>query len=490
MARDDDLAVPPGEGPTVSTEEAEAIASRDSSTSDAATIAFRDAESVARSAAGTTIAAQEAVAAAGVVALSAKHATAMTVAEAAGATAELAAQAATDMHAESVTRALEVAASAVAALETIAAELPPDMDPDEARRAAAAVAATVAAEVIAQAKATAEAADRVANAVAMAADAAALAAATAAAIVEIAASTAEAAAHDVAGSSAATEAASDVAVSSSTRVADLAMRRLSILRRAPLVAELRGALEREELRLHYQPMYSMGSGAIIAVEALLRWQHPTRGLLPPAEFLDIAEGPTLVTPIGDWVVATAVAQASLWEQALGDRAPVTWVNISCNQLGDQHLPEVVERALSTAGLAPGALGLEVTERQIVGRADDVAADVQNLRSLGVAMAVDDFGTGFASLDYLRRFTFDEIKIDKSFISGLGLDRTDTAVTSSIIALGRSLDLTVVAEGVETHAQYERLQELGCDVSQGYLHHRPAPDLVISELLEQAAVVKQ
>jgi EAL domain-containing protein (putative c-di-GMP-specific phosphodiesterase class I) len=233
----------------------------------------------------------------------------------------------------------------------------------------------------------------------------------------------------------------------------------------------------------------MSSGAIVAVEALLRWQHPTRGLLAPAEFLDIAEGPTLVTPIGDWVVGTAVSQASAWQRILGDHTPVMWVNISCDQLGNQHLPGVIDQALSGAGLAPGSLGLEVTERQIVGRADDVAADLLSLRGLGVAMAVDDFGTGFASLDYLRRFTFDEIKIDRSFISGLGLDRTDTAVTSSIIALGRSLDLTVVAEGVETHAQFERLQELGCEVSQGYLHHRPATDEVISALLEQAVLVR-
>jgi EAL domain-containing protein (putative c-di-GMP-specific phosphodiesterase class I) len=489
VTRDDGPGDAKGDGPTLSIEEAKALASRDASTSDAATIATRDAETVARSAAGTTMAAQEAVAAAGLVATSAKHATATTVAAAAGAAAELAARAATDVHAEAVTRALEVAASAVAALETIAAELPLDMDPDEARRAAAAVAATVAAEVIAQAKATADAADRVANAVSMAAEAAALAAATAAAIVELAANTAEAAAHGVAGSSAATEAASDVAVSSSTRVADLAQRRLSILRRAPLVAELRGALERDELRLHYQPMYSMSSGAIVAVEALLRWQHPTRGLLAPAEFLDIAEGPTLVTPIGDWVVETAVSQASAWQRTMGERTPVMWVNISCDQLGNQHLPDVIDLALSGTGLAPGSLGLEVTERQIVGRADDVAVDLLRLRGLGVAMAVDDFGTGFASLDYLRRFTFDEIKIDRSFISGLGLDRTDTAVTSSIIALGRSLDLTVVAEGVETRAQFERLQELGCEVSQGYLHHRPATGKVISELLEQSVVVR-
>lgn len=158
-----------------------------------------------------------------------------------------------------------------------------------------------------------------------------------------------------------------------------------------------------------------------------------------------------------------------------------WVNISGDQLGRHHLTGVVAELLSATGVAPEYLGIEVTERQLARRADDVAADLSELHDLGVALAVDDFGTGYASLDYLRRFTFNEIKIDRSFVSGIQ-DRTNTAVTSSIIALARSLDLVVVGEGVETQAQYDRLRTLGCPVSQGYLLHRPAPAEIIGHAL--------
>ena len=174
-------------------------------------------------------------------------------------------------------------------------------------------------------------------------------------------------------------------------------------------------------------------------------------------------------------------------RALGDRAPKMWINISCDQLGQQHLPGVVERLLTEAHVAPAAIGLEVTERQLIRKADESAADLGALRDLGVALAVDDFGTGYASLDYLRRFTFDEIKIDSSFVAGLGEDRTDTAVTASIVALGRALDMTVVAEGVETQEQYDRLKDLGCAMSQGYLMHRPAPARDIIDLLHAQVV---
>ena len=456
--------------------------SRRLAAADASTIASRDVAAVAQSAADTRASAHEAVAASGVVASRAKHATGATVAAAATAAAEIADQAATAVQAEAVARALDVAASAVLALETIAANLPEGVDTDGARKVAAAVAATVAADVIAQAKLTEDAAARVARAVAHAAEAAALAAVAAAGIVDVAAGAAEASADMLAGSSAATQAASGVALESTAHVTELAQRRVALLRRAPLVVELRRALEQDELRLHYQPMYSMKTGAVVGVEALLRWQHPTRGLLPPSEFLDVAEGPHMVTPIGDWVLEAAVTQATAWQRILGLRTPVMWVNISCEQLGRQHLTQVVDRLLTTTGLAPERLGIEVTERQLARRVDAVATDLTALRELGITLAVDDFGTGYASLDYLRRFSFGEIKIDRSFVSGLGQDRTDTAVTSSIIALARSLGLTVVAEGVETQAQYDCLHQLGCGVAQGYLLHRPAPPETVDDLL--------
>jgi diguanylate cyclase (GGDEF)-like protein/PAS domain S-box-containing protein len=263
--------------------------------------------------------------------------------------------------------------------------------------------------------------------------------------------------------------------------------RVGVVRQAELLAELERAIHCDELRLHYQPMYCMRTGAVLAVEALLRWQHPVLGLLPPGDFLDVVEGRPLMTPLGDWVLTTAAAQAAAWQRSMGTAAPDMWVNISSEQLGRQHFIGVVEDVLASTGASATKLGLELTERQLVGRADAVASDLLAVQKLGLRLAVDDFGTGYASMDYLRRFTFDEIKIDKSFIDGLGSDRTDTAITSSIIELGRSLDLVVVAEGVETQVQYDRLQELGCGVSQGYLHHRPAPPQVITRLLARAAV---
>jgi EAL domain-containing protein (putative c-di-GMP-specific phosphodiesterase class I) len=407
------------------------------------------------------------------------------VAAAAVAAAEVAARAAIMVEVEAAIRAVDVAAAAARASETAAAAPSTVAHPREAKRVAAVVAATVAADVVAQTRLTDDAASRVAEAVALAADDAASAAATAASLIEAAAGAAETSAHDVVGSSAATEIASGITVDSTERTAELALSRVARLQRSPMVAELLRAVEDEELRLHFQPMYSMGNGAIVGVEALIRWQHPTRGLLHPADFLDVAEGPHLVTPIGDWVLHAAAAQATAWQREVGDQAPVMWVNISCDQLGRHHLTGVVERLLSESGLEPGLLGIEVTERQLARRVDDVAEDLLELRELGVALAVDDFGTGYASLDYLQRFAFDEIKIDRSFVSGLE-DRTSAVVTSSIIALARSLDLTVVGEGVETQAQFDRLRMLGCDVAQGYLLHRPAVAETITAALHGRA----
>jgi EAL domain-containing protein (putative c-di-GMP-specific phosphodiesterase class I) len=460
------------------------------SAADAATIALRDAEAAAESAADTNLAAGEAATATAEVARQASVATATAVAAAASSTAQLAAQTAAAVEAEAVNRAADVAMSAENARDTIAGALPDDADRDDASRAAHAVAVTVAADVVARSMATESAAALVAAAVTTAANTAFVAARSAAATVELAADMAAASGRVVAASSGVTEVATNVAVRSATQVADLAprLRAVAALRRVrlapnPLVAELTGALARAELRLHYQPIYNMQTGALTAVEALLRWQHPLRGLLTPAVFLKLAEShPDLVTPVGDWVLATAVAEAQTWRRSLGAAAPKMWVNISCDQLGTGHLPALVERLLSTAGLAPSALGMEVTERQLVVIAGEAGHDLLDLRDLGVSLAVDDFGTGYASLDYLRLQIFDEIKIDRSFVAGLGEDRTDTAVTSSIIALAQSLDLNVVAEGVETQDQYDRLKELGCAMCQGYFLHRPASPTVVGRLL--------
>jgi EAL domain-containing protein (putative c-di-GMP-specific phosphodiesterase class I) len=463
---------------SVSGDESHAIVA----TADAAASAARDAAAAARSSAEVAVAMHGAATTAAGVASRARYATATTVAAAASAAAEVAAEAAAAVQAETVVQASAVAAAAVAALESIAADLPENVAPEWARRVAAAVASTVAAEVIAQTRLADDAASKVADAVALAAEGAALAALAAASIVGLAAQAAGDLAHEVADSSAEAQAISNIAVQSTARVADLAMRRANFLHRAPLVVELHRALDRGELRLHYQPMNSMRTDAVVAVEALLRWQHPTRGMLPPAEFLDVAEGPQLITPVGDWVLNTAAQQASQWQRDLGDRAPRMWVNISCDQLGRRHLVGVVERLLDGYRLPPGSLGVEVTERQLARRLDDVVSDLSGLRALGVPLAVDDFGTGYASLDYLRRFVFDEIKIDRSFVAGLP-DRINVAIISSMITLGDSLGLSVVAEGVETAEQHNQLRGLGCRFAQGYLLHRPAAADVVTTLLD-------
>lgn len=451
-------------------------------TAEAAATAARDTVAVERSASDLTIAVHDAMSALDAVASRARSATASTVAAAASAAAEVAAEAAMGVRAETNVQASKVAAAAMAAVQSVGADLPEDVNRKWARRVAATVASSVAAEVVAQAKLADDAATKVREAVELAAESAALAALAAASIVEVAAHSAGEIARAVAGSSIDARVASQVAVESTARVAELAMTRARLLHQAPLVLELQRALEEHELRLHYQPLYSMTTGAVLAVEALLRWEHPSRGLLPPWAFLDVAEGPQLITPIGDWVLKTAAAQAAQWQRDFGEGAPRVWVNISCDQLGRRHLVGLLEGLLGAHELQPGSLGVEVTERQLARRLEDVSSDLIALRNLRVPLAVDDFGTGYASLDYLRRFPFDEIKIDRSFVAGLP-DPVNVGIISSIITLGDSLGLDVVAEGVETQEQHDRLQALGCGFAQGYLRQRPAPAEIITGLLQ-------
>jgi EAL domain-containing protein (putative c-di-GMP-specific phosphodiesterase class I) len=450
-------------------------------TAEAATLASRHAESVAGSANRAAASAASLEATARLEREAVRTSTAQTVGAAAAAAADIAATAALAVTDRAAAEAVSVAAAAVRALEAVAADLGDDVDIAQARSIAAAVARTVAAEAITQARLTDEAAARVAEAVDLAAESAALAALAAQAVVQAATVAAEARTQDVVSASALTETASEQVVTSTARVAELAMSRLALLRQAPLVVEMRRALTDGELVLHYQPMYRLDTGAIVGVEALLRWQHPTRGLLPPSEFLEVAEGPHLVHAVGNWVVEAAAQQAAVWESTDDSPSPTVWANISCDQLGRGHLVDHVQAVLGRSGLAPGRLGLEVTERQLARRVDDAEGDLGALHDLGVLLAVDDFGTGYASLDYLRRFAFDEIKIDRSFVSG-HQDRTNLAVTASIAELGRRLQLVVVAEGVETQEQCDRVQALGCHVAQGYHLHRPAPASTITELL--------
>ncbi len=263
-------------------------------------------------------------------------------------------------------------------------------------------------------------------------------------------------------------------------LAALAMRQIEVY------DDLHRAVQDDELRLHYQPVIDLATGRVVAVEALLRWQHPERGLLPPGEFIDVAESRQLIVPIGAWVVQEAIRQAAAWVAELGADAPRMWVNVSGRQVGKRDFSGVVRSALAASGLSPDLLGVELTERQAVRAARSVRADLTALRALGVGLAIDDFGTGRAGIEYLRELPVSTLKIDQTFIAGLGTERTDTALTSALITMGHELGLSVTAEGVETEAQLAMLRSWGCDQVQGYLLGRPQDASSLTSVLLDGA----
>nr|WP_231135105.1 PAS domain S-box protein [Motilibacter deserti] len=257
------------------------------------------------------------------------------------------------------------------------------------------------------------------------------------------------------------------------------------LRQVRLAADLRRALETDgELVLHYQPTFDARTGAVAALEALIRWEHPEHGLLLPGAFLDVAEDRDLMVPLGAWVLRAACAQAAAWHERLGAAAPEMWVNVSSRQLGVAELTHRVDEVLRATGLPPDKLCLEITERQVVEIDGVVRRDLDGLVSLGCRLALDDFGTGHNDMSHLRALPFDTLKIDRVYVTGLGTDRTDTAITTSMVTLAKSLGLTVVAEGVERPAQADQLRELGCDLLQGFLLHRPAPATQLDRVLDR------
>jgi EAL domain-containing protein (putative c-di-GMP-specific phosphodiesterase class I) len=242
--------------------------------------------------------------------------------------------------------------------------------------------------------------------------------------------------------------------------------------RLSLEADLRRALSRNELRVYYQPIVALASSDVVEYEALVRWQHPERGLVSPGEFSPIAEDTGLIVPIGQWVLEQACLQAQQLSSAGG--APVISVNLSARQFQDPALLDTVRRALSAAQLNPRRLKLEITESTVMRDAESAIATLRELKGLGVQVAIDDFGTGYSSLGYLKQFPLDTLKIDRSFVSGLGQDPQDTAIVRSVLALAKTLGLTVTAEGIETDAQRELLLELECARGQGFLFARPLP----------------
>jgi diguanylate cyclase (GGDEF)-like protein len=234
-------------------------------------------------------------------------------------------------------------------------------------------------------------------------------------------------------------------------------------------AELRLAVERDELELHYQPVVDARTGLICAVEALIRWHHPVRGLVPPDQFIPLAEETGLIIPIGEWILQRACTDAARWPENI-----TVAVNLSAVQFKRGDLFDVILCALVESGLAPGRLELEITETVLLENEQDFLTTIRQLKNIGITIALDDFGTGYSSLSYLTKFPFDRIKIDRSFTQGMGNRSDCDAVISSVLTLARGLNISITAEGVETDEQFALLRSAGVDLLQGYLFGRPVP----------------
>jgi diguanylate cyclase (GGDEF)-like protein/PAS domain S-box-containing protein len=245
---------------------------------------------------------------------------------------------------------------------------------------------------------------------------------------------------------------------------------------------LRRALERKELTLYYQPKINLRTGETTGAEALIRWTHPTRGRVSPAQFIPVAEACGLILPIGNWVLREACQQARAWVEA-GLPFGTMAVNISAMQLREKSFLDTVFAILKDTGLDPSSLELELTESVLMKHAESTASILKTLRNTGVQLAVDDFGTGYSSLSYLRKFPIDALKIDQSFVRQITTVPDETIIVEAVISMGRSLKLRVVAEGVETQDQLAFLQSHQCDEAQGYYFSRPVPPHQFANMLE-------
>jgi len=254
------------------------------------------------------------------------------------------------------------------------------------------------------------------------------------------------------------------------------------LERLELESDLRRALERGEFLLHYQPKVDIRSGLITGVEALLRWKHPLRGLVPPLDFIPLAEETGLIVRIGEWVLATACAQNQAWQGRALPRLSVA-VNLSARQFADSALLAKLTRIIHTSGLDPALLELEITESVVMSYGESAVGVLDKLKSIGVQIAMDDFGTGYSSLAYLKRFPIDTLKVDRSFIRDIPGNSGDMKITRAIIAMAHGLRLKVVAEGVETADQLQFLRSLSCDAAQGYFLYPPLEADKVAEILK-------
>jgi diguanylate cyclase (GGDEF)-like protein len=252
--------------------------------------------------------------------------------------------------------------------------------------------------------------------------------------------------------------------------------------RLELESDLSHALERGEFLLHYQPKVEITTGLITGTEALLRWKHPVRGLIPPMDFIPLAEETGLIVPIGEWVLATACAQNKIWHDQGLSKLGIA-VNLSARQFADSKLLPKLTRIIQTSGLDPSCLELEITESMVMSHGESAVAVLEELKSIGVQIAIDDFGTGYSSLGYLKRFPIDTIKVDRSFIRDIPADSGDMKIVRAVIAMAHALKLKVVAEGVENAEQLKFLRAQRCDSVQGYFLFRPLPQNEVADVLK-------
>lgn len=263
--------------------------------------------------------------------------------------------------------------------------------------------------------------------------------------------------------------------------ADMNARALELLE---LDSHLRHAIEQNELRVFYQPQYCLKENKIIGVEALIRWMHPERGLIPPIDFIPMSEETGMIIPIGEWVMRTACWQNKSWQE-MGYTPFTVAINLSVKQFIHQDLISTVDRVLKETGLEAQYLELEITESVMVQDVQATINTLAKLKEMGVKTSIDDFGTGYSSLSYLKRFPISKLKIDQSFVQDLSTDNNDAAIAESIIGLGHSMQLLVIAEGVESREQLEFLTRLGCDEAQGFLYSPPVPPHQLELMLESA-----
>ena len=255
--------------------------------------------------------------------------------------------------------------------------------------------------------------------------------------------------------------------------------------------DLRQALEKNELRLHYQPIVEMHTNKLVEVEALVRWQHPTRGLIPPSDFITIAEETGMIVPLGHWVLEEACKQAAQWHAESTVTPPLTLsVNLSPRQFQQPDLDEEIADILQRTGMKASCLKLEITEGVIMRDVELTITMLAKLKALGLKLAVDDFGTGYSSLAYLKRLPLDVLKIDQSFVKGIGRNPEDTAIVQAILSLAQSFNLSVTGEGIETIEQATLLTSMSCDRGQGYFFAKPLDGSGITALLQATIPLRE